>query len=82
MVPILLRRGARLSAGMTHHRQGIHQLVVQIIGNCFKGIHVTESAGSGDRVTFCEGSMELKKLLLLYDYKFYTLSQRRNRTDT
>jgi len=47
MVPILLRRGARLSAGVTHHRQGIHQLVVQIIGNYFKEISITESAGSG-----------------------------------
>ena len=33
-------------------------------------------------MTFCEDSVGLKKLLLLYDRKFYTLSQRSNRQDT
>jgi len=32
---------------MPHYKQGTHQLVVQIVGNYFKGIPVTESAGSG-----------------------------------
>ena len=47
MVPILLPHGARISAGIPHHKQGTNQVVVQIIVNYGKGIPVTESAGSG-----------------------------------